>query len=117
MLNVPEQPIGRHDEQVSNARTTSERKYQSLNFSKKFSSFNEQRALKAVAEMNGYQFILVKLQGDFIWHDHVEADETFIGQEGVVLLLTMRCLSSGLATSSTLGAFQYVRGQHAYKKH
>ena len=32
--------------------------------------------------MHEYQFKLVKLQGDFIWHDHHETDETFIVMEG-----------------------------------
>jgi mannose-6-phosphate isomerase-like protein (cupin superfamily) len=32
--------------------------------------------------MNDYQFKIVKLKGDFIWHDHPETDETFIVIEG-----------------------------------
>ena len=32
--------------------------------------------------MNDYQFKLVKLQGDFVWHDHKDTDETFIVIEG-----------------------------------
>jgi mannose-6-phosphate isomerase-like protein (cupin superfamily) len=28
--------------------------------------------------MNDYQFKLVRLRGDFIWHDHRDTDETFI---------------------------------------
>ena len=32
--------------------------------------------------MNDYQFKVVKLQGDFIWHDHKDTDETFIVIEG-----------------------------------
>ena len=62
--------------------TTSERKIQSINFLEKFSLFNEQWSPKVIAEMNDYQFKLVKLQGDFIWHDHVDTDETFIVLEG-----------------------------------
>ena len=27
--------------------------------------------------MNDYQFKIVKLEGDFIWHDHKNSDETF----------------------------------------
>lgn len=37
---------------------------------------------RVVAEMNDYQFKLVRIQGDFIWHDHPETDETFIVLEG-----------------------------------
>jgi mannose-6-phosphate isomerase-like protein (cupin superfamily) len=56
--------------------------YQSLNFAQKLSLFNEQWTPKVIAEMNDYQFKVVKLQGDFIWHDHADTDETFIVLEG-----------------------------------
>ena len=32
--------------------------------------------------MNDYQFKLVKLHGDFIWHDHPDTDETFLVIDG-----------------------------------
>ena len=56
--------------------------YQSINFKQKLSLFTEQWAPKVVAEMNDYQFKIVKLQGDFIWHDHKDTDETFIVLDG-----------------------------------
>ena len=56
--------------------------YKSTNFRDKFSLFDEQWQPKVVAEMNDYQFKIVKLQGDFIWHDHNDTDETFIVIEG-----------------------------------
>ena len=58
--------------------------YKSTNFRDKFSLFDEQWQPKVVAEMNDYQFKLVKLQGDFIWHDHKDTDETFIVLEGTL---------------------------------
>jgi len=56
--------------------------HEPINFQRKFSLFNEQWTPKVVAEMNDYQFKVVKLQGDFIWHDHKDTDETFIVVEG-----------------------------------
>src|ERR1700753_3594454 len=56
--------------------------YQAINFGKKFSLFDEQWQPKVVAEMNDYQFKIVKLEGDFVWHDHRDTDETFIVLEG-----------------------------------
>ena len=56
--------------------------YKSTNFRDKFSLFDEQWQPKVVAEMNEYQFKLVKLQGDFIWHDHKDTDEAFIVMDG-----------------------------------
>ena len=57
-------------------------RYQSLNFAQKHGLFQEHWQAKVIAEMNDYQFKLVKLLGDFIWHDHLDTDETFIVLEG-----------------------------------
>jgi len=35
-------------------------------------------------KMNDYQFKIVKLEGDFIWHDHKNRNEAFIVLEGVL---------------------------------
>jgi mannose-6-phosphate isomerase-like protein (cupin superfamily) len=56
--------------------------YQSTNFAQKFRLFTEQWQPKVIAEMNEYQFKVVKLQGDFVWHDHQDTDETFIVIDG-----------------------------------
>jgi len=56
--------------------------HKSINFKQKFELFDERWQPKVIAEMNEYQFKVVKLQGDFIWHDHPETDEAFIVVEG-----------------------------------
>ena len=58
--------------------------YQSVNFDDKFSLFDEQWTPKVIAEMNDYQFKLVKVQGDFVWHSHADTDETFVVIDGVL---------------------------------
>jgi mannose-6-phosphate isomerase-like protein (cupin superfamily) len=58
--------------------------YQSINLARKFDLFKEQWQPKVVAEMNDYQFKIVKLEGDFVWHDHKNTDETFIVIEGTL---------------------------------
>lgn len=60
--------------------------YDAISFAHKLSLFSEHWQPKVIAEMNDYQFKLVKIQGDFIWHDHKETDETFIVLEGVLRL-------------------------------
>jgi len=55
-----------------------------INFRKKFALFDEQWQPKVVAEMNDYQFKVVKLKGDFVWHDHKDTDETFMVIEGTL---------------------------------
>ena len=39
---------------------------------------------RVVAEMNDYQFKLVKLQGAFVWHDHPDTDECFLVIDGAL---------------------------------
>lgn len=56
--------------------------YKSINLQEKFGLFNEQWLPKVIAEMNDYQFKLGKLEGDFVWHDHPDTDESFIVIEG-----------------------------------
>ena len=56
--------------------------YKSINFEDKFSKFTELWTPKVIAEMNEYQFKLTKLQGEFVWHDHSDTDETFIVLNG-----------------------------------
>ena len=57
-------------------------KYQALNFADKLGLFNEYWSPKIIAAMNDYQFKLVKVKGDFVWHDHQDTDETFIVLSG-----------------------------------
>ena len=57
-------------------------KYQALNFEQKFGLFDERWSPKVIAEMNDYQFKIIKIKGDFVWHDHKDTDETFIVLEG-----------------------------------
>jgi mannose-6-phosphate isomerase-like protein (cupin superfamily) len=66
--------------------TGGETGYEAINFAKKFKLFDEQWKPKVIAEMNDYQFKVVRLQGDFIWHDHKDTDETFIVLEGDLMI-------------------------------
>jgi len=52
--------------------------YQAINFQDKLAKFSDHWAPKVIAEMNDYQFKLVKLQGEFVWHNHADTDEVFI---------------------------------------
>lgn len=56
--------------------------FKAINLQQKFDLFAEHWAPKVIAEMNDYQFKVVRLQGDFIWHDHKDTDDTFIVIEG-----------------------------------
>jgi mannose-6-phosphate isomerase-like protein (cupin superfamily) len=58
--------------------------YRAINFGQKFGLISEQWQPRVVAEMNEYQFKLVKLKGDFVWHAHKDTDETFIVLDGTL---------------------------------
>jgi mannose-6-phosphate isomerase-like protein (cupin superfamily) len=51
---------------------------QVINFSEKFGKFAEPWSPRVIAEMNDYQFKLVRLKGDFVWHNHADTDEVFM---------------------------------------
>jgi len=53
-----------------------------INLGEKFSKFSEHWTPKVIAEMNDYQFKLVKIEGEFIRHNHSDTDEVFIVIEG-----------------------------------
>ena len=55
-----------------------------INLKSKFDKFHEQWSPKIIAEMNDYQFKLVKIKNDFIWHQHEDTDEVFIVIEGKI---------------------------------
>ena len=39
-------------------------------------------AARVVAELNDYQFKVVRLEGDFVWHSHADTDKAFVVMEG-----------------------------------
>ncbi|WP_413991271.1 cupin domain-containing protein [Labrys okinawensis] len=59
-----------------------EKTYQAIKFSEKLAKISDFWQPRVVAEMNDYQFKVVRIEGDFIWHDHPETDETFIVLSG-----------------------------------
>jgi mannose-6-phosphate isomerase-like protein (cupin superfamily) len=56
--------------------------YQPVNFQEKLAKFSEQWSPKIIAQMNDYHFKIVKVQGEFVWHDHPETDEVFVVLKG-----------------------------------
>ncbi len=56
--------------------------YEAINFAAKFDRFDDRWAPRVIAEMNDYQFKLVRVAGDFVWHAHADTDEAFIVLDG-----------------------------------
>ena len=60
--------------------------YEPINLVQKLALFKDQWSPRVIAEMNDYQIKLSKLQGEFVWHRHVETDEAFLVLEGELTL-------------------------------
>lgn len=52
--------------------------YRAIDIRQKLGLLTEQWQPRVVAELNDYQFKVVRLQGDFVWHDHADTDEAFL---------------------------------------
>lgn len=53
-----------------------------INLKDKLAKFSDHWSPKVIAELNDYQFKLVKIQGEFVWHNHPDTDEVFFVIEG-----------------------------------
>ena len=69
---------------MANDTTAPARTCQPVNFGAKLALIHDHWKPRVMAEMNDYQFKIVKILGDFLWHDHADTDETFIVLDGVL---------------------------------
>ena len=53
-----------------------------VNLEEKAGLIKELHKYKLIAEVNDYQFKLVKAKREFVWHNHEETDEMFFVVEG-----------------------------------
>ena len=53
-----------------------------INLSEKLDLFQDHWSPRVIAELNDYQVKLVKLHGEFVWHQHEHTDELFICLKG-----------------------------------
>jgi mannose-6-phosphate isomerase-like protein (cupin superfamily) len=57
---------------------------QAINLAQKASLIDQQWSPRVVAEMNEYQFKVVRIKGEFIWHSHLQTDEAFLVIQGTL---------------------------------
>ena len=55
---------------------------ESINLLMKIDKITDQWQPRVVTEMNDYQFKVVRIEGDFVWHSHADTDEAFFVLEG-----------------------------------
>ena len=53
-----------------------------INFAEKLATFSEHWSPKIVERFNGHDVMLVKVQGEFVWHSHPDTDDFFLVLQG-----------------------------------
>ena len=53
-----------------------------VNLAAKLSQFTEQWSPKTVTQFNGHDIMVVKAQGEFVWHKHDDTDDFFLVLKG-----------------------------------
>jgi mannose-6-phosphate isomerase-like protein (cupin superfamily) len=59
-------------------------KVQAVSIADKFALFSQPWQPKRIGTIDGYDVRLARLQGEFVWHSHADADEFFLVIEGVL---------------------------------
>jgi mannose-6-phosphate isomerase-like protein (cupin superfamily) len=57
-----------------------------INLRDKLGRITDHWSPRVIAEMNDYQFKLVKIHGEFVWHAHADTDEVFLVLDGAMTL-------------------------------
>jgi mannose-6-phosphate isomerase-like protein (cupin superfamily) len=55
---------------------------QAIDLQHKLTLFNDHWAPRTVAEYNGHDVMVVKVQGEFQWHSHADTDDFFLVLQG-----------------------------------
>jgi mannose-6-phosphate isomerase-like protein (cupin superfamily) len=57
-----------------------------VNLTQKFNLIQNQWDPKIIAQVNDYQLKIAKIQGEFVWHSHLETDEMFLVIDGEMII-------------------------------
>jgi mannose-6-phosphate isomerase-like protein (cupin superfamily) len=57
-----------------------------VNLAEAFASFSDTWSPRVAADIDDFQVKLVKVQGEFVWHHHDDADELFLVVDGRLVL-------------------------------
>ena len=56
--------------------------HQAIDLQHKLTLFNDHWSPRTVAEYNGHDVMVVKVQGEFTWHSHADTDDFFLVLKG-----------------------------------
>ena len=55
-----------------------------INLVEKLATFSDHWSPRTVTQFNGHDVMVVKVQGDFVWHKHDDTDDFFLVLKGVL---------------------------------
>jgi len=59
---------------------------ESINLAARLASFSEVYQPRTIAEFNGHDIMVVKLKGEFVWHQHPDTDDFFLVLKGRLVI-------------------------------
>lgn len=70
------------------AERLSEDHMQPVNLARKLATFAEHWQPRTVGQFNGHDLMVVKVQGEFVWHEHAHSDDFFLVLKGRLTIQT-----------------------------
>ncbi|WP_323796789.1 cupin domain-containing protein [Nisaea sp.] len=61
---------------------------QAINLAEKLERFSDHWSPKIVSAFNGHDIMVVKVKGEFNWHDHADSDDFFLVLKGSIRIET-----------------------------
>ncbi len=55
-----------------------------INLTEKLSLFSDHWSPKTIGQFNGHDLMVVKVEGEFVWHSHPETDDLFLVLKGEI---------------------------------
>jgi mannose-6-phosphate isomerase-like protein (cupin superfamily) len=72
--------------------------YEAIDLHHKLTLFNDHWSPRTVAEYNGHDVMVVKVQGEFTWHSHADTDDFFLVLKGELQIDLQTGLNEGTVT-------------------
>lgn len=55
-----------------------------INLAEKLSQFSDQWSPKVIGQFNDHDLMVVKVEGEFVWHSHPDTDDLFLVLKGEI---------------------------------
>jgi mannose-6-phosphate isomerase-like protein (cupin superfamily) len=59
---------------------------QAINLAEKLAAFTDHWQPRTVGSFNGHDLMVVKVKGEFVWHEHADTDDFFLVLKGKVTI-------------------------------